>query len=163
VLAFIALSVATWLLSGPNPSGKLDPLSAALGTVGWVLFAFGWGSLRKLGSVPEDDPNVVMGPALRSRHHRAGEALPVLALSSAGAVLVLLLAWRTTRPTHALFAHSVALLCAIWLVSAGGSIATDTARRDRRSPFERIRAAAAPLVGLALLLSLGLLWVLYRA
>src|SRR5688572_21284843 len=65
VYGFIGLSTLAWWQLGPVVSAEeLDPLRAALGALGWMLYAFGWGKTRGRGLVPEDDPHVVPGPLL---------------------------------------------------------------------------------------------------
>ena len=65
VLLFVGLCTLSWALLGPAIGiERLEPVRALLGTVGWILFALGWGSVRETGTVPEEDPNALPGPPL---------------------------------------------------------------------------------------------------
>jgi hypothetical protein len=162
VLGFVALSMLTWLLLGPQVGiDRLGPFQAALGGLGWVAFAFGWGSLRELGSVPEEHPNVLSGSPLLARGRLPAHALVVVVTSVLGALTCLALAWRVDRAEHAMLAHGCAIGCAIALLAAGARLAVsrsdDTAPR---SPTRRLSAASRPLAGLVLLLAAGLVWAM---
>ncbi|HEX4336378.1 MAG TPA: hypothetical protein VH062_10725 [Polyangiaceae bacterium] len=156
---FVVLCVLAWLLLGSIIAvDRLEPIKAALGALGWVLFAFGWGGSREPEHVPEDDPRALPGDPLAPRGKLPDGAVVVLSLAIAGAALPLLLAWRVTRSAHALFAHAVAIGCAVALVSAGADIAV---RRGRWSAVEpqtrRLGQAAASLTILAIVIVVGAL------
>jgi hypothetical protein len=155
--AFVALCTLSWILLGTLVAvDRLEPTKAALGALGWVLFAFGWGGSREPEHVPEDDPRALPGDPLSPRGKAPGGAVLVLSLAIAGAALPILLAWRVTRPSHALFAHAVAVVCAVALVSSGAEIAV---RRGKWSPVEpqvrRLGNAAASLTILAIVVVVG--------
>ena len=72
IYGFVGLSVLAWSQLGSAVSAEqLDPLRAALGAFGWVLYAFGWGKTRGRGRVPEDDPT-----SCRDRRSSAVAASP---------------------------------------------------------------------------------------
>jgi hypothetical protein len=164
VLLFVALCTLSWALLGPAIGiERLEPVRALLGTVGWILFALGWGSVRETGSVPEEDPNALPGPPLPVRKRLPRGSMAILAIGMAGSLPALYFAWRVTRPDHALLGHAVAVIAAIALVASGARIAVDRAGyRPPSSPAERVNAAARPLGALALLLGLGFVWLLLR-
>jgi hypothetical protein len=156
---FVFACLFTWVtVGGLLAVDRLEPIKAALGAVGWVVFAFGWGASREPARVPEDDPRVLPGDPLSPRGQLPAYAILVLATSVVGASLPLLLAWRVTRPAHALFAHAVAVVAAVALVSSGAEIAV---HRDRWAPIEpqsrRLTQAVVPLAGLALVLIIGVI------
>jgi hypothetical protein len=159
---FVAASTLTWIVLGSSLAvERLEPTKAALGGLGWILFAFGWGAVREPARVPEDDPRVLSGEVLEPRGRLPRGATSVLWVSVAGALVPLFFAWRVTRPYHALFAHAVAVGCAVLLVSAGGEIAVRRGRRRSPSPSERVAQARIPLLGLAVVLTVGALeWLL---
>lgn len=165
VLGFVGLSVITWVLLGPLIHvQRLDPLRASLGAVGWALFAFGWGELRQLGSVPEDDPNVIPGPSLPARAALPRGAYAVLALGVIGAVVPLFLAWRELRPRHALFAHAASIVWAVALITSAARLALDRGKPDREQAAPigiRLSSATRPLALLTLALAVGLLWLAF--
>ena len=164
IFAFIGCSLLTWLLLGAgllrNPG---DPLLSALGALAFTLYALGWGSLRRRGVVPEDAPNVILGPPLQPRARPQPIAPFVFALILASALLPLLLAFRVVEAERGLFAHSVGVLAAISTITAGARVATGLGQR-RALPVsaERLNAAAVPLALLALLFGLGFLWLVVR-
>lgn len=162
VVGFVALCMLTWLLLGSFVDiDKLEPFQAALGGLGWVAFAFGWGTLRNIGSVPEEHPNVLEGAPLRARGQLPKGALVVVSISVVGALLCLVLAWRVERVEHALLAHGCAIACAIALLTHGAKLAIARASdRSPRTPRRRLAAASRPLVGLVLLLATGAIWTL---
>jgi hypothetical protein len=156
---FVALCVFAWLLLGSIIAvDRLEPIKAAAGALGWVLFAFGWGGSREPEHVPEDDPRALPGEPLAPRGRLPRGAVLVLSLAIAGAALPLLFAWRVTRSAHALFAHAVAIGCAVSLVSAGADIAV---RRGKWTPVEppmrRLGNAAASLAVLVVVIVVGAL------
>lgn len=162
ILGFAVLSVGTWALLGHRVGvEQLEPVRACLGAVGWMLFAFGWGAVRTVGSVPEDDPNVVSGPPLRARGGLPSFANWVLGLAVTCALLPVLLAWRVTRPDHALFAHAGAALAAMATVTVGGIIAVERGQRRPAEPLAAgLRAASHSLSLLALVIVVGVFFTL---
>jgi hypothetical protein len=160
VFVFMALCLTTWLLLGAGLSvDRLEPVQAGLGGLGWAAFAFGWGSLRPLGKIPEDHPNVLGGTPLRPRGELPAGAMIVLGVSIGGAALCLALAWRVVRADHALLAHAVAIACAIASLSVGAKVAVR--RGAGLQPYEaahRIGAASRWLLALALLVFAGIFW-----
>jgi hypothetical protein len=164
VHAFLGACLITWALLGPLLTvSRLDPLRGMLGAFAWALFAFGWGSLRELGHVPEDDPRAVPGPALTARSRLPAGSAVVLATGVVLALGLSALAWRVTRPGGALLAHAAAVLSGIALIAAATSIALDRGTLRRQgTPRQRFDAATVPLSALALLLSLGFLYFLLR-
>lgn len=159
---FVAACALTWMLLGPLVAAdRLEPVRAALGVVGWVLFAFGWGASREHARVPEDDPRVLPGEPLSPRGQLPGGAVGVLAVAIAGAGLPLALAWRVTRPSHALFAEAVAVACALGLVSSGAQIAVRRGQWARVEPASRqVGQATLSLVALAIVLLIGVIELL---
>jgi hypothetical protein len=156
---FVMLCVFSWVLLGSIIAvDRLEPTKAAVGALGWVLFAFGWGGSREPEHVPEDDPRVLPGEPLAPRGRLPRGAVLVRSLAIAGAALPLLFAWRVTRSAHALFAHAVAIGCAVALVSAGADIAV---RRGRWAPVEppmrRLGHAAASLTILVVVMVVGVI------
>jgi hypothetical protein len=154
---FVMLCVFAWVLLGSIVAiDRLEPTKAALGGLGWVLFAFGWGGSREPDRVPEDDPRALPGEPLPPRGRPPAGAVLVLSIATVGASLPLLFAWRVTRPAHALFAHAVAIGCAVALVSSGAEIAV---ARGKWAPVEpqtrRLANAAASLTMLALVIVIG--------
>jgi hypothetical protein len=164
IFGFIGCSLLTWLLLGAgllrNPG---DPLLSALGAVAFTLYALGWGSLRRRGAVPEDAPNVILGPPLQPRARSHPIAPFVFGLLMVSAVLPVLLAFRVVEAERGLFAHSAAILAAILTITVGARVATGLGqRRALPGTAERLNAAAVPLALLALLFGLGFLWLVVR-
>lgn len=164
IFGFIGCSLLTWLLLGAglvrNPG---DPLLSALGAVAFTLYALGWGSLRRRGVVPEDAPNVIVGPPLQPRAKPHPIAPVVFGLILVGALLPVFLAFRVAEAERGLFAHAIAILAAVLTITVGARVATGLGQR-RALPVsgERLNAAALPLALSALLFGLGFLWLVVR-
>lgn len=159
---FVGLSLTTWILLGNLVRvDRLEPMKAALGVIGWVLFAFGWGALRKPTSVPEDDPNVLPGEPLRPRGRLPIGAVAVLGTAVICAAPPLFFAWRVTRSDHALFAHAVGILCSIGLVTTGAEVAVRRGHwRPLEPPARRLSQATIPLTALGIVLLAGIIELL---
>jgi len=99
VYVFSGLCLVTWVLAGGAMSpDTIDPMRAALGALGWMLHAFGWGATRRLLAVPADDPNVIGGPPLAPRGRLPNGTTIVFSIGVAGAILLLgLLLWGRRR------------------------------------------------------------------
>ena len=162
VWGFVGLCLLTWVLVGNLVSiQKVDPVRAALGGVGWALYAFGWGSVRRFDNVPEDDPRAILGDRLKARGKLPRGAAVVLSISVAGALVPLFLAWRVDRAGHSLLAHAVAILCAIAMLSAGARVAVGRGKwKPVKPPRLRINAAKHSLALLSLALGFGLVALL---
>jgi hypothetical protein len=164
VYAFIGLSLLSWVALG---SGLLqsrgDPLLSALGAVAFMLYALGWGSLRRRGLVPEDGPNVIAGPPLQPRSRPPALVPVVFGVIIASALVPTFLAFRVADMERGLFAHAVAVLTAILVISVGSRAALSLGQRRTLPPSaERLNAAAVPLALLALAFGLGFLWLVVR-
>lgn len=164
IFGFIGCSLLTWLLLGAgllrNPG---DPLLSALGALGFTLYALGWGSQRRRGVVPEDAPNVILGPPLQPRARPHPLAPLVFGFVIASALLPIFLAFRVAEAERGLFAHAVAVLAAISTITVGARVATSLGqRRPLPGNAERLNAAAVPLALSALLFGLGFLWLVVR-
>jgi hypothetical protein len=163
MLGFVALCLLTWIFLGSLLNvDRLEPVRAGLGGIGWALFGLGWGTQRRVGTIPEDDPHAIFGPPLAARDRLPFGALIVFGASLVGAGVVLFLAWRVTRAEDALLAQCVALIAAIALVGSGARVALDRGKWKPLAPRARINAAARPLALAALLLALGFVWILLR-
>jgi hypothetical protein len=162
--AFVGFSLVTWVLLGALIGvDRLEPVRSALGGVGWTLFALGWGTVRRAGSVPEEDPHVLLGPPLVARSRLPRSALIVLVVSLVGTLLPLSLAWRVVRPEHALLAHAAALLAALAILNSGANVGLRLGQaRSSGSSRQRLAAATRPLGLLLLMLALGLLLLSLR-
>ena len=157
LFGFLGLSVVTWLLLGDLISvSRVEPVRASLGALGWALFALGWGQVREVGQVPEEDPRVIHGAPLEPRGQLSPGAQVALALGLVGAAIPLFLAWRVTRPAAALLAHSAAVAAALGMLLVSGRVALDQARYRPRTASARLSAAAPALGVLLIVLVFGL-------
>jgi len=161
---FVGLCLLTWILAGPAISAeRVEPVEAALGGFGWVLFALGWGAAPEPGRVPEEDPRVLPGPTLGSRGALARGNRLLLAAALVAALIPLAIAWTSHRGVHALLGQGVALLAALALVQSGALLSTE---RGRPHPVvaapSRFRSASSPLLLLGCTLLFGLVWALWR-
>jgi hypothetical protein len=162
IYAFVGCSLLAWCFTGPAIEvGNVDPIRSALGMLGWVIYAFGWG--RSRGSrVPEDSPNVLEGAPLAPRARLSRAGAPVVAIAIVAALSLEGLAFRVERSEPALFAHAAATACALLLLGAGSKIALGLGgRRELMPTTARLNSMAAPLAALAVLLGLGLVWAAF--
>lgn len=160
--AFLASCVACWVLLGaPRASGT--PVRAALGSLGWAAFAFGWGAVRQLGSVPEEHPAAIPGPPLPARRALPWRSPVAAVIGLGGAALCLVLPWRIERMPHAALGHLLGLACAGALLLAAGRLAVAPAGvvLPGYAPLRRLQNAAVPLALLGVFLAAGLvkLWL----
>jgi hypothetical protein len=164
IFGFIGCSLATWLLLGARlVQSPGDPLLSALGAVAFTLYALGWGSQRRRGAVPEDAPNVIVGPPLQPRTRPHPIAPFVFGSVLVSALLPVFLAFRVAEAERGLFAHAVAVLAAILTITVGARVSTALGqRRPLPASAERLNAAAVPLALSALLFGLGFLWLVVR-
>lgn len=159
LIGFVGLSAVCWVaLDDFLDVEQLEPVRAALGGIGWMLFAFGWGAVRRPGAVPERDPHVIAAEPLQPRDKVPPWNTVTFAMALALGLCAWMLAWRVAEGQRALLAHSVGLAAAVAMVAVGVrvSIALGKAHEQRR-PMARLNAASTPLVGLLVLGLLGLL------
>lgn len=165
LIGFVGSSAVTWIALGDALDiERLEPVRASLGGVGWMLFAFGWGAVRRPGSVPEQDPHVVAGEPLSPRATVSFESALVFGLAVLMALLCWFLAWRVADDERALLAHAFALACAVAMVVVGARVSVSLGKPHALPrPTARLNAASAPLAGLLILGILGLLlWAFTR-
>ncbi len=160
--AFVGFSLVTWTLAvRAGVSLAPEPLRAALGGLGWMVYAFGWGELARPLRVPEDDPHVLGGPALAPRALLPRRASAVIGVGVVGALLLVILAWRVQRVPQTVLGHAVALAASLWILSAATEIALTEAQSPRGSAGERLSRASGTLSLLLVLLGVGLLWMVF--
>jgi hypothetical protein len=158
IYGFLGFSALTWALLGSDFSPvHLDRVRAALGTLGWVLYAFGWGRLRV--GPPATTPSIAPGAPLVARAKRDRRSLPVVVFAVLAALLFEALAFRVDRVEHAVFAHATATACALLVLGAGTRVAlAQGSRSELPSGSVRLNAITVRGALLAVLLGVGLLW-----
>lgn len=160
MIGFLGLSCATWLLLGDKISvAAMEPVRSALGALGWMVFALGWGSVRQPGSVPEEHPRFVRGAEpLLPRRALPKATLAVFGVAVLCALAPWLAAWTVARREHALLAHALGLGAAMWILASGSSIsiALGSVRRFA-SPKSRLTAAVVALAWATALAVIGAL------
>ncbi len=162
--AFLALSLTVWVL---NPHalgvGRLDPIRAIAGSLGWILFTLGWGTPWRPGVHPEDNPRAVLSPKLEPRKHRTLRAQVVVGMAIVGGLACLLLAFRASDPGRSLLMHGVAVACAVGLVSASCRISLAQGQKTKaHSPRSRLSYALPWLMALVAVLAALIAWRLSR-
>jgi hypothetical protein len=159
IYVFIGCSVLTWALIGSDLSAvHADRIRAALGMLGWVLYAFGWGRMRL--PVPATDANLVPGSPLiaRARLHR--RSVPVVVFAVVLALVLEALAFRVDRAEHAVLGHATAAACALLVLAVGGRVAlVQGVRVELSSGSTRLNAVAVRGAVLSVLFGVGLVWV----
>jgi hypothetical protein len=166
IYAFVGCCVLSWALLGADrlAFGR-DPALGILGALGWAAFAFGWGAVRRLGSVPEEHPAALRGQPLPARAQLSPLALVASGVGALGAGACVYLAWHIERPSHALFGHLMALAAAAGLLEQSGRIAVRRPESVASSrPLARLEGAGLSLALLGLALAVGFVtWLLLRA
>jgi hypothetical protein len=161
IFGFVGLCVLCWLLLDGRGTGGY--VRSWFGALGWVAFAFGWGGVRQLGSVPEEHPAALSGQPLRARSTLPLRASIALLLALSGGALCLALPWRVGRLPHAALAHVVGLVAAGGLLLAAGQLAAvPRAVRGAQPASLRLRAASMPLLLLGAALVSGAAWVWWQ-
>jgi hypothetical protein len=165
IYAFVGLCVLSWVLLGEERLFlSHDPARQVLGALGWAAFAFGWGAVRSLGSVPEEHPAALRGQPLQARARLPRHSSLALTIGLAGAALCLFLAWRIDRPAHAVLGHVVALAGSAGLLAQAGRLAAR--RSEGLAPAgvrTRVESAAFALSMLGITLAVGVVtWLLLR-
>jgi len=164
VHAFIGCSLLTWMLiGGQTLASRTDPLLAALGGVAFMLYALGWGSLRRRGAVPEDGPDIIPGAPLAPRARQSALVPALFAVIVVSSLAPTFLAFRVHDAERGLFAHAVAILASVLTITVGSRVVLGLGqRRTMPSPGDRSNAAAVPLALVALVFGLGFLWLVVR-
>jgi len=163
IYGFIFACAVTWaLLGGELSPARLDRIRAAAGTLGWVLYAFGWGRIRS-AHVPEDAPNAVLGAPLAARSHLHRRTVPIAVCAVVAAIGFEALAFRVDRPEHAVLAHATATACALLVLGASATLALrQGTRSDFASGATRLNGVAVRGALLSVLFGIGLVWAALR-
>lgn len=161
IYGFLAACVACWVLLGEQRAGG-SPVRAVLGSLGWAAFAFGWGAVRQLGSVPEEHPAALLGLSLPARRALPWRSPAALVVGLVGATLCLVLPWRIERMPHAALGHLLGLATAgaLLIVSGRLAVAPEGAAPRWYPPARRLQNAAVPLGLLGIFLAAGLVKLL---
>lgn len=164
IWAFLAFALVTWTL---NPAvlrpDRIDPIRAASGAFGWMLYALGWGTPWRPGVHPEDDPRAELYPKLEPRKDPVLSMPLAVAIATIGSVLAMVLAWRATDNSRALMLHGLALAVSVALVSTASRVAL--AQGNKRSwpaPRQRLLHAFPWLMALVTVSMMLLAWWLSR-
>lgn len=161
MVGFLGLCCVTWLLMGDALNiASLEPVRSALGALGWMVFALGWGAVRQPGFVPEEHPRFVRDaePLLPRRPLPRG-TLAVFGLAVSCALGPWLLAWSVAQREHALLAHALGLGAAMWMMVSGSNIAvTLGGTRTFPGPKRRLTSAVVSFAWASALLAIGALY-----
>jgi hypothetical protein len=163
IFVFVTLSAVSWSLLGDElAADRLDRLRAGLGALGWLLYAFGWGSFRGRG-VPEDDPHFVPGAPLTPRARLSRIGLGVAVLAVVATLTLAAFAFRVDRREQAVFGHTMATALALLVLAVGARIALAQGTRLELAPASaRLSAIAVPGAALAVLFGIGMIWAAFR-
>ena len=164
IWAFLAFALVTWRL---NPAvlrpDRIDPIRAASGTFGWMLYALGWGAPWRPGVHPEDDPRAELHPKLEPRKDPLLRMPLAVAIATVGSALVLVLAWRATESTRALMLHGLALALSVALVSSAARVGLAQGhKRNSPPPRQRLLHAFPWLMALVTLAMMAFAWAMSR-
>lgn len=158
---FLALAVLTWLLTSPTlQPARLDPMRAAIGAIAWGVYALSWNERwKKPKKQPDIDPNA---PALQARSTLPRVAVPIAAVGILAGLTYLSIAWRVREVERALLAQSLALACAVAVITAAATVATSRGRRQTSSARRLTSHALRPLLLLVALALGGAVLIIFR-
>lgn len=151
---FLGFCAVSWFL-GRNQ--LIEPPLAVFGSFGWLAYTFALGSL----STPSDTEGTDGAPGShldpRAKPSRLSAAVLIGCLLAA---LVLLgAAWKVDRPALAVLSHVFALVVVLLLLRSGAHLSTYLqVRRTKLAISPRLGPAGWPLILLAFLLVVGVLW-----
>lgn len=159
IYGFVFCSALTWAALGADLSPvHLDRVRTALGMLGWVLYAFGWGRVRAV-TESAGALHVAAGAPLIARSRLHSRAAPIVAFAVFAALVFAGLAFRVDRAEHAVLAHAVAVACALLVLSTGSRVALAQGTRHELAPGSaRLNAVALRGAVLAVLFGIGLVW-----
>jgi hypothetical protein len=163
VYTFVLACFMSWALLGTRlRSDQLDPVRGALGAIGFLLHALAWGAQPR-ALEPEPLDNLVPGNPLQPRHQPVRSAPSVFAAGMVLALLPMLAAFGVERPSASLLAHTLALGCALLLITASIDVALRVGK-PHQFPAWRARASRAiwPVGTLVFALGVGLIWLALR-
>jgi hypothetical protein len=158
IYGFVFASALTWALLGSDLSPvHLDRIRTALGMLGWVLYAFGWGRVH---APPADrHAHVASGALLVPRSRLHPRATTIVAFAVVAALVLEGLAFRVDRAEHSVLAHAVAVACALLVLGTASRVAlAQGTRHELASGTARLNAVALRGAALALLFGIGLVW-----
>lgn len=160
IWGFLIASLITWLL---NPFflqvDRLDPWRAGAGTIGWLLYALGWGTPWRIGNHPEDNPRAKVHPKLDPRSPPRHRTIFAVAIGTLGALTCLLLAWRNNEPERAILLHGAAVACAVGIINASAAIGLAQGQpRTFLPPKQRITTVFPWLMAVIALTIIGIAW-----
>lgn len=126
ISVYVALSVATWLASGPVvDSQRLDPLLGALGAASWGIFALAWSDRWNIPTPPDPPKSLASLPA---RATLPRTTLPIATFGVCAGLALLGLGWAIRDHDRALVGQAAALACAVAVITAGAAIAVGRGR-----------------------------------
>jgi hypothetical protein len=157
---FVAGCLTTWILLAEQlRAAPIDAIQAAVGGIGWVLFA-----LSVQSNTVETEPDAKrLFPVDSNRRRRFPPLLDFafLTLVVAG-LLSLLFAWRVERAVHAALAQVIACAAVLCGLALAGSVVDSVAlRRGLGRGSARLAASWSTFAILALLLVVGLVLKLF--
>ncbi len=162
IWGFLIACLITWLMSMPALQiERLDPWRAGAGSIGWILYALGWGTPWRIGRHPEDDPRAQLHPKLEPRNPPRLRTALAVAAGTIGALACLLLAWRITESDRAMLLHGAALACAVGIIHTAAAIGLGQGKkRVQLSPRQRITFAFPWMMAIIALIVIAAAWML---
>ena len=161
ITAFLALCVGAWLFSLHALSPlRLSPFRAATGSVAWAIFALSWREVWP--RPPEAREDEAQANALPARASLPFLAVPIVTVAIGGALLLVLVGFRTREVERGLVAQALAIACGVALVTAAASIATSLGRGSSGSGRRFTAIAVRSLVLLVAVAVGGALYIMLR-
>lgn len=156
ITLFLALSTLVWFLaSALLQASRIEPLRASIGVIAWGVFALSWNDRWPSATKDDSDP---FAPMLQARQTLPRLAVPLAGVGILAGLGFLFVAFRARETDRALLMHTLAVVCAVALISASATVAISRGKRGPEGGRKFSAHAMRPLLLLVLTLGAGVLF-----
>lgn len=159
ISGYLFLCTVTWFFaSAVLQANRIDPLRAFIGVIAWGVYALSWND--RWPALPKEDPEP-FAAVLQARQTLPSLAVPLTAVGIVSGIALMFVAFRARETDRALLSHTLALACAMALISASATVAIARDKRSSEGSRKFPSQATRPLLLLLLSLAAGaLFWFL---
>lgn len=130
VAMFVTASASVWFLIAP-----FEVSLGFLGSLGWASFAIGWVRAAETGDLAHG--NAAHRLDLLPRHTMPALSWIAIAIGMAGALVSLGLAWNIEGRERSLLGQAVAVVGALFLMTAAAAFTSAVGRQAAARPFSK--------------------------